>query len=253
MSGRPDAAAYRIGGRLNTLDRFVHRANPTIQDLLGRPLLRRINARRSGTGIITCMGPIRPARWVGREQELTVLRAACEALGRGEGTVVWIEGEPGIGKSALAAEALAQAAQPEWDVGWAGADQLSGRLPLRVMQDCLQVKPSSPDERRARAARPRHDQRVGPLAASDASVNGVEVLLTPADELCAAAATPAEAATVSGRSHGRSGAKGSAVPGRSAGPSRGRPRSRSGRPRPKRQRLPHKIAGQKRVGAKKGT
>jgi len=135
------------------------------------------------------MWPIRPARWVGREQELTALRAACEALGRGEGTVVWIEGEPGIGKSALAAEALAQAAQPEWDVGWAGADQLSGRLPLRVMQDCLQVKPSSPDERRARAARLLHGQRVGPLADSDASVNGVEVLLTLADELCAAAPT----------------------------------------------------------------
>ena len=135
------------------------------------------------------MWPSRPARWVGREHELAVLRAAVEALGSGEGTVVWIEGEPGIGKSSLAAEALAAAGQPGWDVGWAGADQLSGRLPLRVMQDCLQVRPSSPDPRRARAAGLLRGLRLGPLADGDESVNGIEVMLTLADELCAAAPT----------------------------------------------------------------
>jgi len=39
----------------------------------------------------------RPPQWVGREQELATLRAGVEALGRGEGAVVWVEGEPGIG------------------------------------------------------------------------------------------------------------------------------------------------------------
>ena len=66
--------------------------------------------------------------------------------------MVWVEGEPGIGKSSLVAEALAAVGQPGWDVGWGGADQLTARLPLRVMQDCLQVRPSSPDPRRAHAA-----------------------------------------------------------------------------------------------------
>jgi DNA-binding CsgD family transcriptional regulator len=117
------------------------------------------------------------------------VRAAGEALGRGEGTVVWVEGEPGIGKSAVVAEALAVADQPGWDAGWAGADQLTARLPLRVMQDCLQVQASSPDPRRARAAGLLRSQRLGPLAGGDASVNGIEVLLTLADELCAAAPT----------------------------------------------------------------
>ena len=131
------------------------------------------------------MWPARPPLWVGRERELAVLRAAIEALGRGEGTVVWVEGEPGIGKSALVAEALAAAAPPGWDVAWGGADQFT-RLPLRLMQDCLQVRSGSPDPRRAHAASLLRSRW---QADGDAAVNGIEVLLTLTDELCAAAPT----------------------------------------------------------------
>jgi len=111
-----------------------------------------------------------------------------EALARGEGSVVWVEGEPGIGKSSLVTEALARAGQPGWDVGWGGADQLT-RLPLWVMQDCLRVRISSPDPQRAHAASLLRSWRLGPLSGGGASVNGIEVLLTLADELCAAAPT----------------------------------------------------------------
>jgi DNA-binding CsgD family transcriptional regulator len=103
--------------------------------------------------------------------------------------VVWVEGEPGIGKSALVIEALARAIQPGWDVGWASAGELTARLPLRVMHDCLQIRPSSLDPRRARAASLLSSERLGPLADGDASVKGIEVMLTLADELCAAAPT----------------------------------------------------------------
>src|SRR5580693_8250635 len=134
------------------------------------------------------MWPIgRPPQWVGRGTELATLRAGVEALRRDEGAVVWVEGEPGIGKSSLVVEALAGVSELGWDIGWGFADQLTERMPLSVMQDCLQVRPGSPDPRRAHAAGLLRSQRLGLFADGDASVNGVEVLMSLAEELCAAA------------------------------------------------------------------
>jgi DNA-binding CsgD family transcriptional regulator/tetratricopeptide (TPR) repeat protein len=133
------------------------------------------------------MWPVdRPPQWVGRGEELATLRAGVEALGRGEGAAVWVEGEPGIGKSSLVAEALTAVDDLAWDIGWGLADKLTERLPLRVMQDCLQVRPTSPDPRRAQAADLLRSERLGLLADGDASVTGIEVLVALADELCAA-------------------------------------------------------------------
>jgi DNA-binding CsgD family transcriptional regulator len=134
------------------------------------------------------MWPIgRPAQWVGREQELAILRAGIEALGRGEGRVIWVEGEAGIGKSSLVAEALTAGGDPGWDVGWGVADRLTERLPLQVMLDCLRVRPGSPDPRRARAGDLLSSRRLGMFGDGDASVAGVEVLVALAEELSAAA------------------------------------------------------------------
>jgi len=136
------------------------------------------------------MWPIdRPPQWVGRSQELATIRDGAEALHRGRGAVVWVEGEPGIGKSSLVAEALAGVSERGWDIGWGMADQLAERLPLRPMLDCLQVRLSSPDPRRAHAADLLRSRRLGLFADGDASVNGVEVLVALVDELCATAPT----------------------------------------------------------------
>jgi DNA-binding CsgD family transcriptional regulator len=130
-----------------------------------------------------------PPQWVGRGRELAVLRAGVDALGRGEGAVVWVEGEPGIGKSSLVAEALAAGGVPGWDIGWGIAGKLTERLPLRVMLDCLQVRPGSPDPRRAHAADVLRSLRQGLFADGDASAVGIELLVGLADELSAAAPT----------------------------------------------------------------
>src|SRR5450755_109353 len=127
----------------------------------------------------------RPANWVGRERELAVLRAAAKNLSRGRGSMVWVEGEPGIGKSSLVAEALAETSVPGWDIGWGVADEFTERLPLWVMLDCLQVRAGSPDRRRAQAGELLRGRRAGLFADGDGSVAGVEVLVALANELCA--------------------------------------------------------------------
>ena len=103
--------------------------------------------------------------------------------------MVWVEGEAGIGKSSLVAEALATGSGPDWDVGWGVADRLTERLPLQVMLDCLRVRPGSADPRRAHAGEVLSGRRLGLFADGNASVAGVEVLVALADELSAAAPT----------------------------------------------------------------
>jgi DNA-binding CsgD family transcriptional regulator len=143
-----------------------------------------------GEAYVTTMWPIdRSPQWVGRTEELATLHAGIEALRRDEGTVIWVEGEPGIGKSSLVVEALAGVTERGWDIGWGFADQLTERMPLSVIQDCLQVRPGSPDPRRAHAAGLLRSQRLGLFSDGDVSVNGVEVLMSLAEELCAAAPT----------------------------------------------------------------
>src|SRR5580692_1977920 len=127
----------------------------------------------------------RPPQWVGRAGELATVGSAVEGLREGTGSVVWVEGEPGIGKSSLVAEALADS-DPKWDIGWGMADPLAERVPLQVILDCLQVRMGSPDPARARAAQLMRDRQ---LAGGDASAPGSEILAMLVDEVCAAAPT----------------------------------------------------------------
>jgi hypothetical protein len=72
------------------------------RDPSARPTARGIAARVRG-GARPSEVPTRPS-FVGRAAELSVLEAALSEVGEGSAVVVTIEGEPGLGKSALAAE-----------------------------------------------------------------------------------------------------------------------------------------------------
>lgn len=139
------------------------------------------------TGILIEVGHIdRTDVWVGRDEELAILRAAIEALGRGAGSVVWVEGEAGIGKSAMVAAVLDAARDSGYEVLCGTADQLSQRFPLGVMVDCLQIRTGSPDPRRAAIAKFLRDRRPGLFETDDITHTAVEMLVSLVDEMCTA-------------------------------------------------------------------
>src|SRR5207248_1932421 len=74
---------------------------------------------------------------MGRDRELAVLRGAVALLSGGRGGIVWLEGEPGIGKSTLIADALTEARARGCQAYQATGDELGQRLPLRALIDAL--------------------------------------------------------------------------------------------------------------------
>lgn len=81
--------------------------------------------------------PERPEFHLGREDELGLLRTAVAGVLDGRGDTVWIEGEPGIGKSALLADALGGPLPGTPRLRWATAHELDSHIPLRLVNDCL--------------------------------------------------------------------------------------------------------------------
>ena len=85
---------------------------------------------------------------VGRDSETAMLvRLVTEVTG-GQGSSVLIEGEPGIGKSALVRAALAEAADTGRQVFWGAGDELGQALPLLPLLEALRVREPSANPRR---------------------------------------------------------------------------------------------------------
>ena len=123
----------------------------------------------------------------GRDAEMAMLVGLVAEVAGGRGRSVLIEGEPGIGKSALVRAALAEAAagcQVFWGVG----DELGQELPLLPFLDGLRVREPSVSPRRNTILRLLR----GELAADrgmDVSAALAEQLLALVGEQCAAQPT----------------------------------------------------------------
>src|SRR5262245_11930541 len=93
-----------------------------------------------------------PAMLVGREEQQELLHGLVDAVAAGRGSAGLLEGEPGIGKTALLTAGLAGASERGCTVAWAVGDELSRRFPLRVVLDALDIESRSADPRRAQIA-----------------------------------------------------------------------------------------------------
>src|ERR1700761_9256598 len=85
---------------------------------------------------------------VGRDNERALLTELVKELSVGRGASVLIEGEPGIGKSALVRAVVAEAPPVGCQVIWASCDELGQGLPLVPFLDGLGVREPSTNPRR---------------------------------------------------------------------------------------------------------
>ena len=124
------------------------------------------------------MHPVTPAgTLIGRDSELVLLTGLIREVARGCGGSVLIEGEPGIGKSALVRAAVAEAPEAGCQVFWGAGDELGQALPLLAFLDGLQVREPS--------ANPRRNTILGLLRGEVAADRGTDVPAVLAEQLLA--------------------------------------------------------------------
>ena len=75
--------------------------------------------------------------FVGRTGELARLEGLLAEVAGGVGGAVLVEGEQGIGKTALLRQALGGAGAAGCALAWGAADELGQRFPLWLMTECL--------------------------------------------------------------------------------------------------------------------
>jgi tetratricopeptide (TPR) repeat protein/transcriptional regulator with XRE-family HTH domain len=113
---------------------------------------------------------------VGRAYELDLLVSRMRLLAAGRGDALLIEGEPGIGKSALVRAAMARGDRTGTQVFWGGGDELGQALPLLPLLDALRVHEAP--------AGPRRSVIAG-LLREPAADRGLDVLAVVAEQLLA--------------------------------------------------------------------
>ena len=145
-------ALHRAGRRDEALAAY-RAARHTFRSELGvepgpalTELYQRVRAAPAGNGERREPGQPSPATLTdGRDGELERLRSLLRALVAGQGAAVWIEGEPGIGKTELLAAAFAGAGGQGCQVAWSVAGDPDRHVPLQVVARALGVEAGSAD------------------------------------------------------------------------------------------------------------
>jgi DNA-binding NarL/FixJ family response regulator len=121
---------------------------------------------------------------IGRDSQLAMLAELVTEVAAGRGSSVLIEGEPGIGKSALVRAALAETADAGCGVFWGAGDELGQALPLLPLLEALRVREPSADPRRNTIIQLLRGE-VGTGPGADVSAALAEQLLALIAEQCA--------------------------------------------------------------------
>ncbi len=114
---------------------------------------------------------------IGRDSELMTLVGLIRDAAVGRGGAALIEGEPGIGKSALVRAAVTDAADAGCQVFWGAGDELGQALPLLPLLESLRVREPS--------ANPRRNSIVRLLRGEVAADRGADVSAALAEQLLA--------------------------------------------------------------------
>jgi DNA-binding CsgD family transcriptional regulator len=125
---------------------------------------------------------------IGRDDEAVLLAGCVREVAAGQGLAVLIEGEPGIGKSALVRAACSDATQLGCQVFWGAGDELGQTLPLSPFLDGLRTREPIPSPRRETIVALLRGE-LGSGRGEDVTAALAEQLLALVDELCAAQPT----------------------------------------------------------------
>ncbi|RSM77623.1 SARP family transcriptional regulator [Kibdelosporangium aridum] len=190
-------ALARSGRHAEALDVFQETRETLLRELGAEPgqALRQVHAQiLAGEDRAVVPLEVMPAHiaasarsdtrlFVGRAAEVAKIRDRVTDVVAGRGGMVWIEGDPGIGKSELLIEALAGVRGQGCQLGWAIADEPDIRFPLRLIMECLGITVKSPDADRAELARQlqMHTGKDDEDPISDA----VDRMLALVDRMCA--------------------------------------------------------------------
>ena len=129
------------------------------------------------------------AGFVGREPELAELAGLLAEVAAGRGAAVLVEGEAGIGKTALLETGLGGADEPGCRVLWGYCDELTRGLPLSAMLEALAVadEPGAEAEAEPTLSGPGRGSALSMrMAGGDPVMAEIERLLGLVDRLCAA-------------------------------------------------------------------